>query len=185
MNATYTLRVAGLTRELNLYPIGGGLHIAGFVMIGDVELTERCAEELLAIAPDYDYLITAESKGIPLCCTMARQHGDCIYFVARKQQKLYMRDCLSVPVNSITTAGGQWLFMDGGDAEKLRGKRVLIVDDVVSTGESLHAVERLVEMAGGIITGRMTVLAEGDAVKREDLTYLAPLPLFDSKGQEI
>ncbi|MDR0325044.1 MAG: adenine phosphoribosyltransferase [Oscillospiraceae bacterium] len=179
MENTYTLQVAGLTRKLRYFPLGNGLYIAGFVMFGDIELTERCAGELHKICPPYDILITAESKGIPLAYEMAKQRGDGTYLVARKQKKLYMSGVISADVQSITTAARQTLHIDGEDAEKIKGRRVLIVDDVISTGESVLAVERLVEMAGGTVAGRAAVLAEGrDAIAREDIAYLAPLPLF-------
>ena len=125
-----------------------------------------------AKAPKYDYIITAEAKGIPLAHEMARQAGDAKYILARKGPKLYMRDIFSVTVNSITTAKEQKLYLDGADAALMKGKKILIVDDVISTGESLKALEALVEKAGGIICGRMAILAEGDAQNREDLIYL-------------
>ena len=178
MQNTYTLRVAGLTRQLRYFPLGNGLYIAGFVMFGDIELTGRCAAGLLKVCPDYDVLITAESKGVPLAYEMARQRGDETYLVARKQHKLYMSDVFTADVQSITTAGRQTLYLDGADAEKIKGRRVLIVDDVISTGGSVATVERLIETAGGSVAGRAAVLAEGDAAKRKDIVYLAPLPLF-------
>lgn len=151
-------------------------------IFGDPELTVACAKELLAKAPEYDYLITAEAKGIPLAHEMARQNGDKKYFLARKGPKLYMRNILSVAVKSITTAKEQHLYLDGADAELMKGKRILLVDDVISTGESLSALEALVEKAGGIICGRMAILAEGDAQERDDLVYLEKLPLFHPDG---
>lgn len=178
MQNTYTLRVAGLTRQLHYFPLTEKLYIAGFVMFGDVELTERCAAELLKICPPYDMLIVAESKGVPLAYEMAKQNGDEIYFVARKQKKLYMRDIFSVEVQSITTEAMQTLYLDGADAAKIRGRRILVVDDVISTGGTISTVERLIEKAGGIVAGRAAVLAEGDAIERKDIVYLAPLPLF-------
>jgi len=141
-----------------------------------------CAGELLKKAPEYDYLITAEAKGIPLIHEMARQAGDKKYVLARKGAKLYMRDLFEVTVNSITTAKEQHLYLDGADAEMMKGKRILIVDDVISTGESLSALEALVEKAGGIVCGRMAILAEGDAQERDDLIYLEKLPLFHPDG---
>ena len=152
------------------------------MIFGDQELTVACARELLKKAPEYDYIITAEAKGIPLAHEMARQAGDAKYILARKGPKLYMRDIFSVSVNSITTAKEQKLYLDGADAKLMEGKRILIVDDVISTGESLKALEALVEKAGGIICGRMAILAEGDAIGRADLTYLEPLPLFNPDG---
>ena len=178
----YRMNVAGLDRDLPICPLNDKLSIAGVVIFGDQELTVACARELLKKAPEYDYIITAEAKGIPLAHEMARQAGDAKYILARKGPKLYMRDIFSVSVNSITTAKEQKLYLDGADAKLMEGKRILIVDDVISTGESLKALEALVEKAGGIICGRMAILAEGDAIGREDLTYLEPLPLFNPDG---
>ena len=178
----YRMKVAGLERDLPICPVNESLYIAGFVIFGDQELTVACARELLERAPEYDYIITAEAKGIPLAHEMARQHGDAKYILARKGPKLYMRDIFSVTVNSITTAKEQKLYLDGADAALMKGKRILVVDDVISTGESLKALEALVEKAGGIICGRMAILAEGDAQDREDLVYLEKLPLFNPDG---
>ena len=178
----HTMTIAGLQRDLPLCRVTDDLYIGAFVIFGDAQLTEACARDLLKKAPEYDYLITAEAKGIPLAHEMARQHGDRDYFVARKGTKLYMSSVFEVEVRSITTDRVQHLYLDGKDAEKMRGKRVLIVDDVISTGESLRAIEALVEKAGGIICGRMAILAEGDAQTRPDLTYLEKLPLFNADG---
>ena len=178
----YHMTVAGLERDLPNCPLNDSLSIAGFVIFGDPELTVACARELLKRAPAYDYIITAEAKGIPLAHEMARQAGDKKYILARKGPKLYMRDLFSVSVNSITTAKEQKLYLDGADAALMKGKKILIVDDVISTGESLHALEALVEKAGGEICGRMAILAEGDAQDRKDLIYLEKLPLFHPDG---
>ena len=178
----YKMNIAGLTRYLPICPVNDKLSIAGFVIFGDQELTVACARDLLKKAPEYDLIITAESKGIPLAHEMARQANNSKYILARKGPKLYMRDVFSVSVNSITTAKEQKLYLDGADAALMAGKRVLIVDDVISTGESLKALEALVEKAGGIIAGRMAILAEGDAIGREDLVYLEELPLFNPDG---
>ena len=178
----YRMKVAGLERDLPICPVNDKLYIAGFVIFGDQELTVACAAELLKKAPEYDYIITAEAKGIPLAHEMARQAGDAKYILARKGPKLYMRDIFSVSVNSITTAKEQKLYLDGADAALMAGKRILIVDDVISTGESLKALEALVEKAGGIIAGKMAILAEGDAIDRPDLIYLEELPLFNPDG---
>ena len=182
---SYTIKLAGLERELPLCPLNETLYIGAFVIFGDVELTCACARELLKIAPPHDVIITSESKGIPLVYEMARQEGKNKYVVARKMQKLYMSDVFSCDVNSITTAKKQTLYLDGADAEWMRGKRVLIVDDVISTGDSLRAIEELVAHAGGNIVGKMAILAEGDARDREDILYLEPLPLFDADGEAI
>ena len=178
----YRMKIAGLERDLPICPVTENLSIAGFVIFGDPELTVACARDLLAKAPEYDYIITAEAKGIPLAHEMARQAGDSKYILARKGPKLYMRDIMEVSVHSITTAKEQHLYLDGADAELIKGKKVLIVDDVISTGESLAALEALVNKAGGIICGRMAILAEGDAQSREDLIYLEDLPLFHPDG---
>ena len=181
----YRMTVAGLERDLPVCPLNENLSIAGFVIFGDQELTVACARELLERAPEYDYIITAEAKGIPLAHEMARQRGDAKYILARKGPKLYMRDIFSVTVNSITTAKEQKLYLDGADAKLMEGKKILVVDDVISTGESLKALEALVEKAGGIICGRMAILAEGDAQNREDLIYLEKLPLLKPDGTPI
>ena len=178
----YRMNVAGLDRDLPICRVTDDLYIAGFVIFGDPELTVACARELLARAPEYDYIITAEAKGIPLAHEMARQAGDSKYILARKAPKLYMTDIFSSSVKSITTAKEQTLYLDGGDAKLMKDKRILIVDDVISTGESLNALEVLVEKAGGKICGRMAILAEGDAQDREDLVYLEKLPLFNPDG---
>ena len=180
-----TLKLAGLERNLPLCPLNDELYIGAFVIFGDVELTCACARDLLKIAPEHDILITSESKGIPLVYEMARQEGKNKYVVARKMQKLYMSDVFSCDVNSITTAKKQTLYLDGADAELMRGKRVLIVDDVISTGDSLRAIEELVVHAGGNIVGKMAILAEGDARDRDDILYLEPLPLFDANGDAL
>ena len=181
----YKMNIAGLDRELPLCPISDKLMIGAFVIFGDPELTTACAKELLARCPEHDLLITAESKGIPLICEMARMNGNARYALARKAPKLYMKNVLTVEVRSITTDHKQTLCLDGKDAEYMKGKRVVIVDDVISTGESLRALETLVERAGGQIVGRMAILAEGDATKRDDLIYLEKLPLFNAEGQPI
>lgn len=174
---TYTLNVAGVTRALPLCPLDDKTDIAAFVMFSDVELTIACARELEKLVPAYDVLITAESKGIPLAYEMSRQTGR-RYILARKSKKLYMKNAIKVEVKSITTDRLQELYLDAADMAYLRGKRVLIVDDVVSTGESMAALEHLVLQAEGIVVGKAAVLAEGDAANRGDLVYLEKLPLF-------
>lgn len=181
---TYELQVAGLTRQLPLCPVNEELYIAAFVIFGDVELTIACAKGLLEIAPEHDVLITAESKGIPLVYEMARQSRENRYLIARKAPKLYMKNMFSTEVTSITTVNRQMLFIDQNDADFMRGKRVLIVDDVISTGESLKAVEKLVGEAGGTVVGKMAILAEGPAMKRDDILFLQTLPLFNPDGTE-
>ena len=181
----YEMTIAGCKRQLPLCKLNDALMIGAFVIFGDAELTVACARDLLEKAPEYDYLITAEAKGIPLIHEMARQHGDKKYFVARKNPKLYMTGVFEVNVNSITTAKQQKLYLDTADAELMKGKKILVLDDVISTGESLKALETLVEKAGGEICGRMAILAEGDAQNRPDIIYLEKLPLFNSKGEVL
>ncbi len=179
---TYEIDIAGLKRELPLCKVTDDLYIGAFVMFGDVEVTVHAAAELLKRAPAYDYIIAPEAKSIPLLYEMARQSGAEKYFLARKGPKAYMSGVFEVSVKSITTMSIQKLVIDTADAELIRGKRMLIVDDVISTGESLHAMEELVRQAGGIIAGKMAVLAEGAAQNRDDIIYLAPLPLFNPDG---
>lgn len=181
----YHMTIAGCERDLPLCPLNDTLDIAGFVIFGDPELTTACAKALLERAPEYDYILTAEAKGIPLAHEMARLAGNQKYFLARKAPKLYMTGVTEVSVRSITTAKEQKLYLDTADAQMMRGKRILIVDDVVSLGDSLHALEQLVDYAGGEICGKMTILAEGDAQNRKDIIYLEKLPLFDKAGNPI
>ncbi len=177
--STYKMKICGLERELEMFPVNDKLDIAAFIMFGDVEITEKVAAELLKICPEHDVVVTAEAKGIPLCYEMARQ-GCRSYVVARKGVKVYMRNPIGVSVNSITTENEQKLYLGESDAEFLKGKRVLIVDDVISTGQSLMALETLVEQTGAQIVGKAAVLAEGDAKDRNDIYFLEELPLFFS-----
>ena len=180
---TYPMTIAGIKRELPLCKVADDFYIGAFIMFGDAEITVACSKELLARAPkEYDYLLTAEAKSIPLIHEMARQSGASEYFVARKGMKVYLTDPIHVQVRSITTQHDQDLYLSGADAAKMKGKKILIVDDVISTGESLHALEELVHQAGGEVAGRMAVLAEGDAQKREDIVYLEKLPVFNADG---
>ena len=176
-DSTYKLEVAGLVRNLPICPVNENLDIAGFVIFSDVELTVACAAELIKKLPEHDVLLTAESKGIPLAYEMSRQSGK-KYILARKGKKLYMRDPIAVEVKSITTEKIQTLYLDALDMEFLNGKRILLVDDVISTGESMAAMEELCRKAGGIVVGKAAILAEGDAADRDDLIFLQKLPLF-------
>lgn len=173
----YKITIAGVERELKMFPVNDKLDIAAFIMFGDVEVTEKAAAELLKLCPEHDVVVSAEAKGIPLCYEMARQ-GCREYVIARKSIKVYMRNCTEVTVNSITTEKEQKLYLGDDEAEYLKGKRVLIVDDVISTGESLAALEKLMEKCGADIVGKACVLAEGEAKDRDDIIYLEPLPLF-------
>lgn len=181
---TYSMTVAGLKRELPICKVTDNLYIGAFICFGDAELTEACARDLLKLVPadSYDYMFTAEAKSIPLIHEMARQSGAKKYFIARKGAKVYMPDPIFVEDQSITTAGVQKLYLGRDDADLIRGKRILLMDDVISTGGSLHAMEELVKLAGGTVTGRVAVLAEGDAQKRSDIKFLAPLPVFNADG---
>ena len=181
MAETYTLHVAGLTRELTICKVNDHMDIAAFIMLGDAELTVAAAAELLKKCPDFDILLTAEAKGIPLAHEMSRQSGK-PYICARKGVKLYMPDPVVVEDQSITTAGKQKLVIDRKELDKMNGKRVLVVDDVISTGGSLKAMEALVQEAGGVVTGKVAVLAEGDAADRTDIKFLKKLPLFNADG---
>ena len=178
----YKMTIAGLERHLPLCKVTDDLYIAGFIMFNDVEITKACATELLAQAPDFDVMITAESKGIPLAYEMSRQSGK-PYIVARKGVKLYMRDAIMVHVKSITTSGVQTLCLGKDEKDLMEGKRILIVDDVISTGESLNALEQLVDAVGGKIVGKFAVLAEGEAAERKDIKFLEYLPLFTPDGK--
>lgn len=182
---SYHINIAGLERDLKLCKISDNLYIAALIIFGDVELTAACAKRLLEMAPGYDYLITAEAKSIPLIYEMARQAGMNKYFIARKGPKLYMTDPIVVEVKSITTEKTQRLYLDGADADLMRGKRILIVDDVISTGESLRALEKIVDCAGGSVAGKMAILAEGAAKSRDDIKFIEPLPLFSSEGKPL
>lgn len=174
---TYKINIAGVERDLQLFPVDENVSIAAFIMFGDVEVTEKAAAALLEKCPEHDVVVSAEAKGIPLCYEMARQ-GCREYVIARKSVKVYMRNCTEVVVNSITTAREQKLYLGDDDVKFLRGKRVLLVDDVVSTGESLAALEHLMDSCGAEIVGKACVLAEGEAKNRDDIIFLEPLPLF-------
>ena len=174
---TYHIKIAGVDRDLKMYSVNEHLDIAAFIMFGDVEVTEKAASALLKLCPEHDVVVSAEAKGIPLGYEMARQ-GCREYVIARKSIKVYMRNCTEVTVNSITTEKEQKLYLGDDEAEYLKGKRVLIVDDVISTGESLAALEKLMEKCGADIVGKACVLAEGEAKDRDDIIYLEPLPLF-------
>ncbi len=177
MAETFKINIASCDRELTKYPVSDKLDIAAFILFDDVEITEKSAKALLDICPEHDILLTAEAKSIPLCYEMARI-GCKRYVVARKGTKVYMSDPISVNVNTITTKYDQKLYLGQEDVQKLKGKRVLIVDDVISTGESLNALEKLVEATEGILVGKAAVLAEGDAANRDDIIFLEKLPLF-------
>ena len=178
----HEMTIAGLKRQLPLCKVNDDLYIAAFIMFSDVEITRAAATELLKKAPEFDIMITAESKGIPLIYEMARQAGVNDYVVARKGPKLYMTDIITTQVDSITTDHIQTLCIGGKEAQQMRGKRVLIVDDVISTGESLKSIETQVDQVGGNIVGRMAVLAEGETADREDIIYLAKFPVVKYDG---
>lgn len=178
----YTIDIAGMKRDLKLFSVNDDLKIAAFILFGDVEITKHAAKELLARAPEFDLIVTAEAKSIPLVYEMAAQAGMNDYIIARKGIKVYMEDVLTVSVNSITTMSTQSLHLGKDEVDRIKGRRILVVDDVISTGESLIALEKLVNAAGGEIVAKMAVLAEGDAFDRDDITVLGKLPLFDRDG---
>ena len=179
----YTIDIAGLKRDLKLFQVSDNLQIAAFILYGDVEITKHAAKELLAKAPEFDIILSAASKSIPLVYEMARQSGHDEYVIALKAQKVYMgENPITADVNSITTFEKQKLWLGEDDAAKLKDRRVLIVDDVISTGESLKAMVALAEKSGGNVVGQMAVLAEGDSFDRKDISVLAKLPLFDADG---
>lgn len=182
METFYKMRIAGLERDLPVCKISDDLSIAAFVLFGDVEMTVAGAARLLKAAPEHDIIITAEAKGIPLVHEMARQNHESRYIIARKVVKLYMKEVFFVELQSITTEKKQTLYIDSAEAKLMRGKKVLIVDDVISTGESLRAVEKLVKEAGGNVVGKMAILAEGDAKYRDDIIFLEYLPLLNNDG---
>lgn len=175
--AVYKMKIAGLERELPLCPVSDTLDIGAFIIFGDVELTVAAAKEIIAKCPEFDYIVTPEAKSIPLAYEISRQSGK-KYFVIRKKPKVYMTNPVTVEVKSITTASVQTLILDGSDGEEIRGKKVLVIDDVISTGESLAAVEKLLEKFDVNIVGKAAVLAEGDAADRDDIIFLEKLPLF-------
>ncbi len=180
-NKVHKMKIAGLERSLPICRINDELSIAAFIMFSDVDLTVKCAEQLIKKTPEFDIIFTAEAKGIPLAYEMSRQSGK-TYIVARKMSKLYMKDPIEIEVKSISTARMQRLFLDSGEMEMLNGKRILIVDDVISTGGSLYAMEEMVKKSTGTVVGKAAVLAEGVAAERDDISYLEVLPLFDGEG---
>lgn len=177
MSEYYTLKIAGLERKLEKFPVSDKLDIAAFIIFGDVELTIKACEELLKKLPEFDVIITPEAKSIPIAYEMSRQSGK-PYIIARKGIKVYMRNPISVSVNSITTQNEQHLYLGESEVDMIKGKKVLIVDDVISTGESLTAVRSLVNAAGAIEAASCAFLAEGDAADRDDIIFLEKLPLF-------
>lgn len=179
------MSIAGHERHLPLCAINENLYIAAFVIFGDSELTESAAAQLLKEAPEFDVIVTAESKGIPLAHEMSRQAGYADYVVLRKAPKLYMREVISTTVDSITTDHVQTLCLGRDDAIKLKDRRVLVVDDVISTGESLRSMEAILTQIDAQIVGRMAILAEGDAAMRNDIVFLEKLPLFNSEGNPL
>ena len=177
MSEFYTMKIAGLERKLEKFPVNENLDIAAFIIFGDVELTVKGCEELLKKVPEFDYILTPEAKSIPLAYEMSRQSGK-PYVVARKGVKVYKRNPVEASVTSITTKNPQKLFLGESEVNLLKGKRVLIIDDVISTGESLIAVRELVKKVGAVEAASCAFLAEGDAADRDDIIFLEKLPLF-------
>lgn len=177
MSDTYTLKIAGLERELQKFPVSDKMDIAAFILFGDVELTEKCAVALIEKCPDFDYIVTPEAKSIPLAYEMSKQSGK-KYIVIRKNTKVYMDNPVKIPVHSITTKNQQYLYLGHEDGDLLKGKRVLLVDDVISTGESIESAKKVINAFDGDIVAMAAPLAEGDAADRDDIIYLSKLPLF-------
>ena len=175
---TYTLNVAGLARELPIIKLSYDLSIASFVILGDTEIVRKTAPIIAKKLPEVDFIVTAEAKGIPLAYEISRVLNLNEYVVARKSVKAYMEEPIEVEVNSITTTNSQKLYLNNQDAKKIKGKRIALVDDVISTGQSLKALERLVEKAGGKVLAKAAILAEGDAKDRKDIIFLEALPTF-------
>ena len=175
---TYTLHVAGLTRELPVIKLSYHLSIASFVILGDTEIVRKTAPIIAKKLPEVDLIVTAEAKGIPLAYEISKVLNLNEYVVARKSVKAYMEESIEVEVNSITTTNSQKLYLNNRDAKKIKGKRIVLVDDVISTGQSLKALERLVEKAGGKVLAKAAILAEGDAKDRKDIIFLEALPTF-------
>ncbi|WMJ79015.1 phosphoribosyltransferase family protein [Sedimentibacter sp. MB35-C1] len=176
---TYNIEVSGVKRELNIVQINDKLSIASFVILGDTEVVCAAAKDIVKKLPPVDYLVTAEAKGIPLTFEISRLLNMKKYIVVRKSVKPYMNEPIIDEVVSITTQKKQELVLDEKDAAEIKGKRVAIIDDVISTGESIAAIERLVNSVGGIVTAKAAILAEGDASKRDDIVFLEALPVFN------
>ncbi|MBQ9728652.1 MAG: adenine phosphoribosyltransferase [Clostridia bacterium] len=175
----HTVDIKGFEAQLPILPLPSGISIAFFNLHGDSALTEHCGKMLAKELTDCDVLITAESKGLQLTHCVARELGHRYYAVARKSKKLYMQDGIEITIeSSITTGTEQKMYLSKHDVDLLKGKKVGIVDDVVSTGASLSGLELLVEKAGGILHKKAFVLAEEDAADRKDIVYLASIPLF-------
>ena len=174
----YCLKVAGLKRELPFVDINEELAFASFVVISDTELVSFAGKLLAEKIGECDAIVTAEAKGIALSYEISRQLGHKSFIVARKSEKSYMKDTIETSVKSITTVTKQHLYLDGSDIEKIRGRKVCLIDDVVSTGQSLAALEELVIKAGADVVQKACILAEGEAADRNDIIYLEKLPLF-------
>lgn len=181
----YEITLGGVKRQLPICPLTDDLYIAGFVTTGDPELSEACAKILIDKLPEHDYMLTAEAKGIPITHELAKLLGNERYILARKIPKLYMKGVFEVDVKSITTARAQKLYLDQTEADMMKGKKILLVDDVVSTGESMAALEKIVLAAGGEVAGRVCILAEGDAANRDDIIFIEKLPLFNKDGEPV
>lgn len=174
----YTLKIGDLERKLPIIKLSEDLSIASFVILGDTEIVEKTAPLIAEKLPKIDYIVTAEAKGVPLAYEISKILNLKSYIVARKSVKAYMKDVIEAEVNSITTTNPQKMYLNGEDAEKIKGKNIALVDDVISTGESLSTIEYLVKKAGGNVVAKAAILAEGDAKNRKDIIFLQELPLF-------
>ena len=174
----YTLKIGDLERKVPIVKLSEDLSIASFVILGDTEIVEKTAPLIAEKLPKIDYIVTAEAKGVPLAYEISKILNLKSYIVARKSVKAYMKDVIEAEVNSITTTNPQKMYLNGEDAEKIKDKNIALVDDVISTGESLSTIEYLVKKAGGNVVAKAAILAEGDAKNRKDIIFLQELPLF-------
>lgn len=168
----FDFEIMGLKRKLPFVNVGDNLVLASFVVLSDTELIRTVAPELLKRLPEVDLLMTAEAKGICLTYELSRLLGMSEFIVARKSRKPYMQNPVSHSVRSVTTRKEQQLWLDGCDAEKIRGKRVALIDDVIATGESQEALETLATSAGAHVVARAAILAELESVHRKDIIFL-------------
>lgn len=176
---TYPITIAGVKRELPLFEVKPGLRIAILNILGDIELVDACAEELNQLLSDteYDVILTPEAKSIPLAHMLSKISGK-PYVVLRKEYKPYLGDAISAETLSITTGKPQTLYLDEKDIDLIRGKRVVLLDDVISTGSTLQGMHLVMDKAGAITAYEVGILTEGDRAEWRDIIALGHLPLF-------